>query len=82
MRWTRSLAEQVRLEVLIISVDTRELFDGELSMVTLLAERAFHALCLLEGLPRPAGLCIHRQQASFSVPIHSERGLRLQHCLE
>ena len=46
------------------------------------AERAFHALCLLEGSPRPAGRCIHRQQTSFSVPIHSERVLRLQHCLE
>jgi len=64
--------------VLIISVDTRELFDGELSMVTVLAERAFHALRLLEGSPLPEGRCIHRQQTSFSVQIHTERGLRLQ----
>ena len=26
--------------------------------------------------------CIHRQQTSFSVQIHTERGLRLQHCLD
>ena len=82
MRWTRSLAEPVRLEELISSVDTGELFDAELSMVTVLVERAIHALRWLEGTPLHAGRCIHRQQTSFSVPIHTECGLRLQHCLE
>ena len=48
----------------------------------MLAERAFHALRLLEGSPLPKGRCIHRQQTSFSVQIHTERGLRLQHCLD
>lgn len=32
---------------------------------TLLAERAFHALCLLEGSPRPAGRCIDCKQTSL-----------------
>ena len=51
-------------------------------MVTVLDERAFHALRWLNGSPLPEGRCIYRKQTSFSVPIHSECGLRLQHCLE
>ena len=81
-RLTLNLAEQARLEALISAADTRELLYAARSMATVLAERAFHALRLLEGLPLPAGRCIHRQQTFFSVPIHSERGLRLHHCLE
>jgi len=122
-RWSRSLAEQARLEALITRVkpplpvdwpeadagrplpehrllltpfrypplangsrfspaDTRELFYAARSLATVLVERAFHALRLLEGSPLPAGRCIHRQQSSFSVQIHTERGLRLQHYLD
>ena len=64
------------------AADTRELFYAARSLATVLAERAFHALRLLEGSPLPAGRCIHRQQTSFLVQIHTERGLRLQHCLD
>ena len=62
--------------------DARELFYAARSLATVLAERAFHALRLLEGSPLPEGRCIHRQQTSFSVQSHTERGLRLQHCLD
>ena len=62
------------------AADTRELFYASRSLATVLAERAFHALRLLEGAPLPEGRCIHRQQTSYSVLIHTERGLRLQHC--
>jgi hypothetical protein len=122
-RWTRNLAEQVRLEALINSVkpplpvdwpeaetgqplpvhsllltpfrypplangsrfsppDTRELFYGARSLATVLAERAFHALRLLEGSPLPTGRSIQRQQTSFSVQIQTPRGVRLQECLD
>ena len=53
-----------------------------IKLSVLLGERAFLALRLLERSPLPAGRCIHRQQTSFSVQIHTERGLRLQHCLD
>lgn len=36
----------------------------------------------LEWSLLPQGRCIHRKQTSFSVQIHTERGLRLQHCLD
>ena len=81
-RWTCNLAEQARLEALIRTVDTRELFYAARSLATVLAERALHALRLLEDTPLPEGCCIHRKQSSFSVQIHTERGLRLQHCLD
>lgn len=64
------------------AADTRELFYAARSLATVLAERAFHALRLLEGSPLPEGRCIHRQQTSFSVQIHTERGLRLQHGIQ
>jgi ribulose-5-phosphate 4-epimerase/fuculose-1-phosphate aldolase len=54
------------------AADTRELFYAARSLATVLAERAFHALRLLEGSPLPEGRCIHRQQTSFSVQIHTE----------
>lgn len=63
------------------AADQRELFDGARSLATVLAERAFHALRLLEGSPLPAGKVIKRQQTSFQVEIAAERGLQLQHCL-
>ena len=65
-RWTRNLAEQVRLEALIRSADTRELFAVMRFLATALAERAFHTLRLLDGSPMPDWRCIHRQQTSFS----------------
>ena len=51
------------------------------SLGTVLAERASHALRLLEGSPLPAGRCIYRQYPSLSVQINSERSFLLQHCL-
>lgn len=110
-RWTDSLQEQARLELLIERVkppappgqhrllttpfrypplrsgsrftaaDQRELFYGARGLGTVLAERAFHALRLLEGSPLPEGKVIQRQQTSFHVEIAAERGLQLQHCL-
>jgi hypothetical protein len=62
--------------------DQREMFYGARSLATVLAERAFHALRLLEGAPLPPGKAIHRQQTSFHVDIQVQRGLQLQHCLE
>ena len=47
----------------------------------MLAERAFHALRLLEGSALPAGKVIQRQQTSFQVEIAAGRGLQFQHCL-
>ena len=61
---------------------TRELFYAARTVATVLAEHAFHALRVLEGSPLPAGCCIHRQQTTFSVQLHTERGLQLQHCLD
>jgi hypothetical protein len=43
-----------------------------------LAERAFHALRLLEGSPLPLGARIQRQQTAFAVTIAAERCLVLQ----
>ena len=48
----------------------------------MLADRAVLALRPLEGSPLPLGCCIHRQQTSLAVQIHTERRLLLQHCLE
>jgi hypothetical protein len=61
--------------------DTRELFYAARSLATVLAERTFHALRLLEGSPLPPGRSIHRQQTSFSVQVQTSRGVRLQECL-
>lgn len=56
----------------------RHLFYGARVLETALAERAFHALRLLEGSPLPAGRRIQRQQTAFAVAINAERGLALQ----
>ena len=61
--------------------DERELFYAARALSTVLAERAFHALRLLEGSALPAGKVIQRQQTSFQVEIAAGRGLQLQHCL-
>jgi hypothetical protein len=58
------------------------LFYAARSLATVLAERAFHALRLLEGSPLPQGRSIHRQQTSFSVQVQTSRGVRLQECLD
>lgn len=63
------------------TADQREMFYGARGLSTVLAERAFHALRLLEGSPLPAGKVIQRQQTSFHVEISVKRGLELQHCL-
>ena len=61
--------------------DERELFYAARALNTVLAERAFHALRLLEGSALPSGKVIQRQQTSFHVEIAAGRGLQLQHCL-
>ena len=63
------------------AADQRELFYGARGLGTVLAERAFHALRLLDGSPLPAGKVIQRQQTSFQVEITVARGLQLQHSL-
>lgn len=63
------------------AADQRELFYGARGLGTVLAERAFHALRLLEGSPLLAGKVIQREQTSFQVEIAVQRGLQLQHCL-
>ena len=63
------------------AADQRELFYGARGLGTVLAERAFHALRLLEGSPLPVGKVIQREQTSFQVEIAVQRGLQLQHCL-
>ncbi len=59
-------------------VHQRHLFYGARALETALAERAFHALRLLEGSPLPVGARIKRQQTAFAVEISSVRGLALQ----
>jgi hypothetical protein len=100
-----SLAEQVRLELLIdqvkpplpsdwpeaqagLPVPSHSLLlrpfrypplpSGSRSIDTALAEKAFHALRLLEGSPLPSGARIRRQQSAFEVELETERGLQLQ----
>lgn len=59
-------------------VHQRHLLYGARGLETALAERASHALRLLEGSPLPAGARIKRQQTAFAVEISAERGLALQ----
>jgi hypothetical protein len=59
-------------------VHQRHLFYGARALETALAERAFHALRLLEGSPLPAGARIQKQQTAFAVEISAGRGLALQ----
>ena len=56
----------------------RHLFYGAQALETALAERAFHALRLIEDSPLPPGRRIQRQQSAFAVQISAERGLTLQ----
>ena len=63
------------------AADQRELFYGARGLGTVLAERAFHALRLLEGSPLPIGKVIQREQTSFQVEIAVQRGLQLHRCL-
>lgn len=56
----------------------RHLFYGARGLDTALAERAFHALRLLEGSPLPKGARIQRLQTAFTVEISALRGLALQ----
>ena len=56
----------------------RHLFYAARSLETAMAERAFHALRLLQGSPLPVGARIQRQQMAFAVQISAERGLVLQ----
>lgn len=55
----------------------RHLFYGARSVETALAERAFHALRMLEASPLPPGARIQRLQSAFSVTITTPRGLAL-----
>ena len=66
---------------LIGAADTGAVYFARF-LATVLVERAFQALRLLEGSSLPEGRCIPRQQSSFSVQFHTERGLLLQHCLK
>ena len=63
-------------------VHQRHLFYGARAMETALAERAFHALRLLEGSPLPTGARILRPQTAFTVEISAERGLAMQRQLD
>lgn len=58
-------------------VHQRHLFYGARSGETALAERAFHALRMLDDSPLPAGGRIQRLQTAFSVTIATQRGLTL-----
>ncbi len=56
----------------------RHLFNGARGLDTALAERACHALRLLEGSPLPKGARLQRLQTVFTVEISTLRGLALQ----
>ena len=56
----------------------RHLFYGARALETALAERAFHALRMLEDSPLPRGARLQRQQSAFAVEIATDRGLELQ----
>lgn len=54
---------------------------GARALETALAERAFHALRLIEDSPLPPGARIRREQSAFAAQIEAKRGLALQNHL-